>query len=164
LNAPALVLRLRRYFYSPRETMKRRQPSKRDLAAFCAEVESDDGTDPKQFFRRHTTRKKANRKAMQLCSQVAGVLSQVLSGECGDEVLNQLQVVSVVAVADGSELLVNVAPLFADGPEAGLVLSRLAAACSMLRAEVAAAITRRRVPKLRFQFVAGPIQEAKERT
>lgn len=144
--------------------MKRRQPSKRDLAAFCAKVESEDGTDPKHFFRRHTIRKKDNRKAMQLCSQVADVLNQVLSGECGDEVLNQLQVVSVVPVADGSELVVYVAPAFVDGPTECLALSRLAAACSMLRAEVAAAITRRRVPKLRFQFVAGPFQEARERT
>ena len=142
--------------------MKRRQPSKRDLAALCAEVQADDGNDPKQFFRQGATGKKSDRKTMQLCSQVADTLNQVLNGECGDEVLGNLQVVSVVPAADASQLLVLVAPALADGPVEDLALVRLAAAAGMLCAEVAAAITRRRAPKLLFQFVNGPLGTTKE--
>jgi ribosome-binding factor A len=52
--------------------------------------------------------------------------------------------------------MVLVAPAVASNelnPDA--VLAKLAAAAGRLRSEVAAAITRRRAPKLLFQFVAG---------
>jgi ribosome-binding factor A len=57
-------------------------------------------------------------------------------------------------------LLVLVAPAeAADRVESELVLTRLAAVAGRLRSEVAAAITRRRAPKLLFQFVAGTSTE-----
>ncbi len=135
--------------------MKRNKPSKRDLAALCAEVRPDDGIDPKQFFRTETTRRKNDRKTMQLCSQVADTLNQFLSGESGDDVLRELQVVSVVPAPDASQLLVVVAPLLNGGPTEGIALARLDEASGRLRAAVTGAITRRRAPKLLFQFVAG---------
>src|SRR6516165_5858656 len=89
--------------------------------------------------------------------QVADTLAQVLSGECGDDVLRSLQVVTVAPAPDASQLLVIVAPALADDKlESAEVLQRLAASSGRLRYEVAAAITRRRAPRLAFQFVSGP--------
>jgi ribosome-binding factor A len=87
--------------------------------------------------------------------QVADTLNVVLSGECADEVLQCLQVVAVRPAPDASQLLVLVSPSSVEsGPDPVRVLQRLAAANGRLRAEVAAAIVRRRTPKLVFQYVA----------
>jgi ribosome-binding factor A len=98
-----------------------------------------------------------NRKVLQLCRQVADTLAQVLSGECDDDVLRSLQVVTVVPAPDASQLLVIVAPALADDRlDPADVLQRLAAFSGRLRYEVAAAITRKRAPRLAYQFVSGP--------
>src|SRR5205809_1114700 len=55
----------------------------------------------------------SSRKALQLCHQVADTLNQVLSGECGDRVLRDLLVVSVVLAPITSQLLVRVASAIA---------------------------------------------------
>jgi len=133
--------------------MKRKQPSQRDRDLPCAEYSHDDGIDPRKFFRPERTSKKSNRKVLQLCGQVAETLNQVLAGECGDEVLAELQVASVVPAPDATQLLVIIEPLFVPGPEEQLVNARFSAAAGRLRAEVAAAITRRRAPKLLFQYL-----------
>jgi ribosome-binding factor A len=101
--------------------------------------------------------RKPDRKLMQLCSQVAETLSQVLSGECDDDILRSLHVAAVTPAPDSSQLLVVVAPALAgervNPPE---VLARLSARAGKLRSEVAAAITRRRAPRLVFQYVYSP--------
>ena len=135
--------------------MNRKRPSKRQIESLCAEVHADDGVDPKQFFRPSKTDRKSDRKTLQLCRQVAETLSQVLSGECADEVLQGLQVVSVQPAPDASQLLVLVSPTSTDRDrDVVTVLQHLAAANGRLRGEVAAAIMRRRAPKLVFQVVA----------
>jgi ribosome-binding factor A len=74
--------------------------------------------------------------------------------------LRDLRVVAVRPAPDASQLLVVVAAAIAGQPlDADRVLARLAAASGRLRSEVAAAITRRRAPKLLFQFAAGPSME-----
>ena len=50
--------------------------------------------DPREFARKGRSRK-GDRKVRQLCSQVAETLSLVLSGEFADELLQNLQIVSV---------------------------------------------------------------------
>ncbi len=100
--------------------------------------------------------RKIDRKTLQLCSQVADTLNQVLAGECDDDVLRELQVLSVVPAPDATQLMVIVAPAFAEGRKYAEVLCRLAEASKLLRAEVAAAITRRRAPKLLFQYIDSP--------
>ena len=73
-------------------------------------------------------------------------------------------VVQVSPAPDASQLLVLVASAIAgDRPDPDAVLERLAAVAGRLRGEVAAAITRRRAPKLLFQFVAGPSGEEVQR-
>jgi ribosome-binding factor A len=125
------------------------------MQSLCADLHPDDGVDPKEFFRPSRKTKGADRKTLQLCSQVADTLNVVLSGECADEVLQCLQVVAVRPAPDASQLLVLVSPSSVDsGPDPGTVLQRLAAANGRLRAAVAAAIVRRRAPKLVFQYIA----------
>jgi ribosome-binding factor A len=101
---------------------------------------------------------RGDRKALQLCRQVADTLGQVLSGECDDDLLRSLQVVTVAPAPDAAQLLVIVAPALADDRlDPAEVVQRLALHSGRLRCEVAASITRKRAPRLAFQFVSGPL-------
>lgn len=133
--------------------MNRKRISKKNVQSLCGEIHPDDGIDPKDFFRPRRKRPSDQRKASQLCHQVADTLGLVLSGEFGDE-LRDLRVVSVTPAPDASQLRVLVAPAF-DGAslDANVVSEKLLAATGRLRSEVAAAITRKRAPKLLFQFI-----------
>ncbi|MFN0052620.1 MAG: ribosome-binding factor A [Planctomycetales bacterium] len=114
----------------------------------------DDGVAAERPSGRGRLRRK-DRKALQLCRQVAETLDLVLSGECDDELLRSLRVVQAIPEPDASQLLILVAPaLPGEALDPLLVQQRLAAASGRLRCEVAAAITRRRAPRLRFQFIA----------
>jgi len=130
----------------------------------CGELHPDDGADPRELFQSVRNKRGDHRKSWQLCRQVADTLNQVLGGECDDETLRDLLVVSVAPAPDTSQLLVLVAPaLPGDVLDAQLVQDRLAAASGRLRSEVAAAITRRRTPKLVFQFIAATNDEVLRR-
>jgi hypothetical protein len=95
-------------------------------------------------------------KARQLCAQVAETLDQVLAGECGDDLLSALRVVSVAPAPHSGQLLVVVAPVLPDEPlRPADVQRRLEAAAGRLRTLVAECITRKRAPRLMFQFVTG---------
>jgi ribosome-binding factor A len=133
--------------------MNRKCISKKKMQSLCGEIHPDDGIDPKEFFRPTRKQTSNHRKAFQLCHQVADTLSLVLSGEFGDE-LRDLRVVSVTPAPDASQLLVLVAPAVEGASlDPNVVAVKLAAAAGRLRSEVAAAITRKRAPKLLFQFV-----------
>ena len=141
--------------------MTRKKPSRRQLESLCADVHPDDGSDPKFFFRRGKKTRPmrepypVHRKTLQLCSQVADTLNLVLSGECADEFLQSLQVVAVRPAPNAAQLLVLVTSSSTDPtPDPATVLAHLAAASGRLRAEVTAAIVRRRAPKLVFQYAA----------
>lgn len=132
------------------------------MLALCGEIREDDGVDPHQYFKRSTIRKNENRKAKQLCRQVAETLALVLTGETGDELLASLIVESVVPAPDSSRLLVT---LHADLPPGQFdrvsLEGRLANSKGRLRCEVAAAITRRKTPVLVFDLV-GPLAAKEE--
>lgn len=133
--------------------MKFRNPSQKQLLLSCADVGPEDGSNPREFARKSSGRV-PNRKALQLCGQVARTLGGILSGECGDEVLRNVFVESVRPAPDSSRLLVTVSPAgFAPPVEPAAVLERLYRAAGMLRREVAAAIHRRRTPELMFRVV-----------
>jgi ribosome-binding factor A len=141
--------------------MSRKKPSRRQLESLCADVHPDDGLDPKVFFRRFKKTRPmreahpVHRKTLQLCSQVADTLNLVLSGECSDELLQSLQVVAVRPAPNAAQLLILVTSAATDlAPDPATISAHLAAANGRLRAEVAAAIVRRRAPKLIFQYVA----------
>jgi ribosome-binding factor A len=147
--------------------MNRKKPSRRQLESLCADVHPDDGMDPKLFLRRHKRppplreAHPVHRKTLQLC-QVADTLSLVLSGECSDEFLQSLQVVAVRPAPNAAQLLVLVTSSPTDpAPDPATISAHLAAANGRLRAEVAAAIVRRRAPKLVFQYVARNLMNGK---
>ncbi len=134
--------------------MNRKRVSRKQLESLCGEVHPDDGIDPADFFRPARKQNSSQRKAWQLCHQVADTLNLVLSSEV-DDVLRDVHVVAVTPAPDASQLLVLVAPAVpGQSVNATDVLARLDAAAGRLRSEVAAAITRRRAPKLVFQFIA----------
>lgn len=130
--------------------MVSRKISRRDLLSSCAEPGAGDGRDPR-YDRRDGSGRVPNRKALQLCAQVARTLAGVLA-ECGDDVLRELAVESVVPAPNAARLLVTLAPPAGVDPER--VLTSLHAAHGKLRAEVAAAVHRRRAPDLLFRVVA----------
>jgi ribosome-binding factor A len=133
--------------------MKARKPLRRHLLALCAEIGPDDGQDPRTLFRKSPA-KVRNRKALQLCGQVARTLSSILSGECGDDVLREVIVETVQPVPDASRLLVTVSLAASAGiVEPASVLEHLHRAAGMLRGEVAAAIHRKRAPELTFRLL-----------
>jgi ribosome-binding factor A len=151
--------------------MRYRFPSTKQMRRLCAEPGEEDGLDPRFAARRAGRGGRArhsggpafgpgspaqpvDRKAAQLCRQVAVTLDEVLA-ECGDDVLRDLHVVDVAPFPDASRLLVTVSAVDAGapgtpGPEA--VLEHLHHAGGHLRREVAAAVTRRHVPLLVYRL------------
>jgi ribosome-binding factor A len=90
---------------------------------------------------------------LQLCGQVKDTLNQVLTGECDDDVLRSLYVLSVTPAPDAVQLMVVVRPLLpGEKLRPAEVLARLTAHSGQLRNAVANAITRRKAPQLLFQF------------
>lgn len=138
--------------------MKKRNSASPDLRAYRAAVDPDDGSDPKEFFKRGVRQPKPDRKALQLCQQVAQTLNAVLGGECDDDVLRGLYVLAVTPAPSTAQLLVTVAPLTAgDAVASEIVLARLESVAVPIRLAVAATISRRRTPKLLFRYLATPV-------
>ena len=139
--------------------------SQRTMARFCAEPSPDDGLDPHSRSRimpgtRHSHGRSAegpDRKALQLCHQVAETLEEVLA-ECGDVVLQALRVLDVEPAPDVSRLLVTVAVDAApdDTLDPDNVQDHLVRASGHLRSEIAGAITRKRAPVLVYRLAANP--------
>lgn len=166
--------------------MRYRFPSNKQTRRLCAEPGEDDGLDPRLGARRSgrggrsrhhggggpafgpgsgsgsdsgssSKAPTADRKAAQLCRQVAVTLDEVLA-ECRDDVLRDLHVLDVAPFPDASRLLVTVAPVDAGAPDSPgpvAVLDHLQHAGGHLRREVAAAVTRKRAPLLVYRLV-GP--------
>ncbi len=135
--------------------MPLRKVSRKDLLAGCAEPGAGDGLDPR-YDRPEESAKVPNRKALQLCGQVAETLVLVLAGETGDDVLRDLVVVSVVPAPNTSRLLVTLSPsVIALDADLDAIRRHLDAVRGRLRGEIATAIHRRRVPELTFRVVKG---------
>lgn len=112
--------------------------------------------DPSLFFGGKPDRKN-DWKNRRLCRQVLEAIQTGLAGQCGDDFLQSLWVSSVDPAPDASRLAVTVIP-----PEGGNLreaLARLEGARGLLRAIVASAIHRKRVPELVFR-VSGPEEVA----
>ena len=156
-----------------RARSRRRRPLTRALRALCGEPHPEDGIDSEERARRERARTRArasssrgrfggvagarppSRKALQLCGQVSRTLNDVLAST-PDRVVRDLLVLSVEPAPDESRLLVTVGPLPGLDPEAiqpAVVLEHLGQTAGRFRAEIAAAITRRRVPALSSRFV-----------
>jgi ribosome-binding factor A len=130
--------------------------TRRRLRAHCGELNEDDAVDPRDFFAPPKTRSGGDRKTLQLCSQVAETLAFVFAGELEDEMLQELRVEAVVPAPNSSQLAVTLRAAEAlDDALAEEIRRRLDRASGRLRCEVAAAITRRRAPRLVFHVI-GP--------
>ncbi|MGE3809400.1 MAG: ribosome-binding factor A [Gemmataceae bacterium] len=128
--------------------MKRRRPFRKDIVPLVEQVGPEDGIDPRLPSRRHDDRQ-PRRKALQLCGAVARTIQHALAWELHDEELADLLVGSVVPFPSSTRLLVTVAMPVAGRPED--VLARLHQHTGRLRALIARAVQRRRVPELIFR-------------
>jgi ribosome-binding factor A len=151
--------------------------SKSVLRTLCAELSDEDGVDPHHVGKRirgraHGGRRSVSstngpsgaelnghaqptdRKACQLCRQVAVTLDEVFA-ECGDPLIQNLRVEEVTPTPDGTHLLVTVAPLVDNiGPRSRphAILAHLERASGHLRYQVASSITRKRAPLLHYRL------------
>jgi ribosome-binding factor A len=135
--------------------MSSKRIRRKDLLSGCSDVGPEDGLGPR--YDRRGEPPAGDRKQMQLCGQVARTLASLFAGECGDEVLRDLLVESVVPAPSSARLLVTVALAPTAEPRpAGVIAERLERARGLLRSEVAAAVVRRRAPDLVFRVRARP--------
>ena len=134
--------------------MTKRPFASRRRPDVCGELGPGDGVDPRDEGRDRRSPDRANRKTLQLCHQVAETLGLVLAGECSDQTLQSLRILAVRPAPDASQLAVMVC---SDGLEPGedvsSILQRLERVAGRLRTEVAASISRKRVPRLLFYVV-----------
>ena len=145
--------------------MKDHIVSRKAMTRLCAELSPEDGLLPHHSTRlmpgpRHAhgrSQEAPDRKALQLCHQVAETLEEVLA-ECGDGVLQSLRVLDVEPAPDASRLLVTVAAdALPDQPlDPRNVHDHLVRTSGHLRSEVAGAITRKRAPVLVYRLAADP--------
>ena len=137
--------------------MKRRRFDRRPTPPLCDLLGPLDGVDPRDE-KQLSSRRVHNRKALQLCAEVMRTLNEVLACETGDDLLRDLLVVSVVPAPDAMHLMVTLIPSStASSVDRQRVLERLDQAAGLLRAEVAAAIHRRKTPELVFR-ISGSMQ------
>jgi ribosome-binding factor A len=127
------------------------QRKRDDWRALCAHLYPDDGVDPRDEKRRHAANKpKTDRKTRQLCKQVQRTLQLALGALPPAESLIGVTVWNVTPAPNASRLHVVMAvPVPSRAAEVAAVVRHHA---GRLRAEVAAAITRRRTPELTFEF------------
>jgi ribosome-binding factor A len=127
------------------------------MLSAAADVRPDDGLDPR-FDRRGGERPAGKRKTLQLCREAERTLSAVLAGECDDDLLRELSVLSVVPAPNAGRLLVTVVVPTSAGVPVEEALRRLLRASGQLRGELAAAVSRRKTPELAFRVVTdGPM-------
>lgn len=93
-------------------------------------------------------------KAQQLCAQVRRSLELTLMGECSDELLQTMTVEKVEPAPDDKHLRATLSVMDPDeGLDKTKVMARLEAARPILMAEVARAISRRKVPEIHFEVI-----------
>lgn len=98
--------------------------------------------------------RKLERKERQLCRQVQEAVSEALAG-IEDDVLLDVWVSAVEPAPDAGRLAVIVEAPKGVSPDE--VLTRLEKFAGFLRAEVASAITRKRVPTLTFRVLVSEV-------
>jgi ribosome-binding factor A len=95
-------------------------------------------------------RGRSGHKDLQVCRQVFDALTYALA-ELGDPMIDELALASVTPAPDAARVLVTLVPS-RDGIDPAAALERLRDAMPELREEVAAELTRKRVPELVFRI------------
>ena len=98
---------------------------------------------------KHNDRGRGGHKDLQVCRQVFDALTYALA-ELDDPVIDDLVLVSVTPAPSAARVQVNLVPAHA-GVDREAALARLAAVAPDLREDVAAEVTRARVPELAFR-------------
>jgi len=125
----------------------------KDVAYCCAEIGAEDGIDPR-YLVTNLARKKSSRKELQLCKEATRIVSLVLTGETGQSLLRDLQVLSVQPEHDGSSICVSVGHYAADIQVSDTeVLDALKRVQGLLRTALAHALHRKHTPTLSFHYV-----------
>jgi ribosome-binding factor A len=120
----------------------------------CDDVREGDGKDPRFDTDNAPSKSVANRKARQLCAQVATAIGLAL-GESHNDSLRDLYVESVIPAPDSTQLLVTLVQhqdfnRYTTYASADEILVAVHGASGWIRTEVANAISRKRVPQLKF--------------
>lgn len=97
------------------------------------------------------------RKTKQLCAQVRRVVSQFLSLECSDEILQSLYVESVEPAPDATCMLVTLNVPQELEVERAEVLALLDQVKPTLRSEIGRTINRRKTPDLNFVLIRSSV-------
>lgn len=124
-----------------------------EAAKLCAELGPEDGVDPRYLHKEYRY-KKDHQKSSRLCSEVARVLSMVLTGDMSNPLLQTLQVIDVTSESDGQFLCVTVGHYEADFVLDDLqLISELKLVQGYLRSAITQRVNRKRVPALKFRYV-----------
>lgn len=128
------------------------------MLQLCGEIHEDDGIDPREYFKSDFNSRKDDRKARQLCAQVAQTLHLVLS-DCDDPLVQMMDVTMVTPNPDGQCLRVHVTCSQQCSHEQAILAIEQQAA--RLRFEISRSIHRKRVPNLVFALLddANPSRE-----
>ena len=126
---------------------------KDDLRAVCAQLFEDDGVDPREDKRKDAkaNMEKPDRKLWQLCKQAARTIELSIASLPQADELTGVTVHSVTPAPNAGRLHVNL--LATQGTSRAAIEAVIERYESRLRAEVAAAITRRRAPELTFLVI-----------
>ena len=130
-----------------------RKVLRKNILSACDSIGPEDGLDPR-YDKQADPRKVPNRKALQLCGQVADTLALVLA-ECSDDLLPDLRVVSVKPAPTSARLLVTLARAPGFTAEIQELAARLERARGKLRSEIASVIHRRKTPDMIFRVIDG---------
>lgn len=95
-------------------------------------------------------RGRSGHKDLQVCRQVFDALTYALA-ELDDPMIEELSLASVMPAPNAARVLVTLVPT-RDGIDPAAALERLQGAMPDLREEVAAELTRKRVPELVFRI------------
>jgi ribosome-binding factor A len=144
-------------------TRKRPLAARRDV---CAQPYDDDGIDPREWAKSDESRRSAEkamrRKDLQVCKQAKMAIDAALAAS-SDEVLRDLRVQRVEPAPDARRLRVHIGvPEWVFGGHEQSVREHFKSARGFLRCEVAAAVSRKRVPQLLFELVPIVEEEADE--
>jgi len=136
--------------------MKRSTRSEAILRALCGEIGPDDGQDPRRS-RSTQSQVRSSRKTWQLCAQVRRALESGLTEGTSHSLLQSAYVGAVDPAPDATQLLVTIyVRESASMKQLQDLQTLLSQHQGRLRAVVAAAITRRKMPTLKLRVLPEP--------
>ena len=137
--------------------MSSRKRKKNDPRALCAQWYPDDGVDPRDDKRRDAEYdNKPDRKARQLCKQAARAVHLALGALPQAEALSGAYVREARPAPHAGWLCVVI--VVSDARRREQVAAIVERFAGRLRAEVAAAISRRRCPELTFEVIVKNVE------